>query len=482
MISCSIGDQRNQIRAEYIKIHRQSKDYFKQIVYNIVGKCDTGRSHNDIPRWSTEDWMWLKLNMVEVDSKPTEKPDKTVLLLSQFQATLRQYGIEHFKSAILYFQLLLLSLQFEHAIRFLDSNPQLNVEMMHFAVAMYYYGMLRLPTVPTHQIFVEDKNGPALLNFVRLLKTYVRSFQQSDPDVALHYLCLIQDESARNTAIKELILETEEFGVLVGQVELDGVRKKGFLDRFLERDKWTEIVKLAAQSCEENGRYEDAIKLYDIASMYDRVLLLLSKQLGRVLAMQGPERTKIVEMAQFVRTKHARALADASKHLQFERDVSDENRDAFLMLLGLVSFFDALWTGNVFKAVSEIEQLAFVPADKRDVDRCVLQFKTLSESVRRNFAEILLALMGCYVRMSQQRFDEGNVRSSCGASARRNYFCFADLLLKLFLRVSRWPSRSSRRQRRWCNSLAAFRLECRPTGTPSWCEWKSASRIGKHLN
>lgn len=401
---------KNQLRAEYVKIHRQSKDYYKQIVYNIVGKCDISRAHNDIPRCSTEDWMWLKLSMVHVDTKG-EKADKTVLTLSQFQASLRQYGIDHFKNPILYFQLLLLSLQFEHAIKFLDSVPQLAVEMMHFAIAIYYYGMLRLPTVSTHQLFLEDEAGQPKLNFLRLLKTYVRTFQQSDPDVALHYLCLIQDETARNTAIKELILETEEFAVLVGQSEADGSRKPGFLDKFLRPEKWVEVVTLAASSCEDKGRYEDAIKLYDIASMYDRVLLLLSKQLGRVLAVQGADRAKVVEMAQFVRAKTDHTLADQSQHRQFERLVARETEETFQMLLGLVAFFDAYWVGNAHRAVAEIEQLSFIPMDKRDVDRCVVQFKTLSESIRRNFAELLLGLMDCYVRLSlDQRFDEGNVR------------------------------------------------------------------------
>jgi nuclear pore complex protein Nup93 len=416
--------------------------------------------------------MWLKLNMVEVDGKPGDKTDKTVLTLSQFQATLRQYGIDHFKNPILYFQLLLLSLQFEHAIKFLDSNPQLSVEMMHFAVALYYYGLLRLPAVPTHQLFVDDDGGQPRLNFIRLLKSYVRAFQQSDPDVALHYLCLIQDESSRNVAIKELILETEEFNVLVGQIEIDGNRKPGFLDRFLRQDKWAEIVRLAAQSCEENGRYDDAIKLYDIAGMFGRVLLLLSKQIGRVLTTQGPERTKIVEMAQFVRAKYARAQADPSKHAQFSRDVTEESREAFSMLLCLVSFFEAYWAGNAYKAVAEIEQLSFVPSDKRDVDRCAVQFKTLSESVRRNFSEILLTLMDCYVRLSQQRFDESNV---CLIS---QITCRSDGFL-LFFFSFRWLNPLSQRPRRSWSSPAASLSEWHLNGTQNLFEWKYLSQTVK---
>jgi hypothetical protein len=45
------------------------------------------------------------------------------------------------------------------ALKYLDSNPDYHVEMVHFTLALYYYGCIHLPSAPTHQrtcIFLRD--------------------------------------------------------------------------------------------------------------------------------------------------------------------------------------------------------------------------------------------------------------------------------------------------------------------------------------
>lgn len=109
---CRLSDHsRSQLLEKYRLVSRQSRDYYKLIVHNLLGKCDPQKSHNEIHRWSTEDWMWLKLNMIStLDGDASSQH----LSLTQFQKTLRDYGPNHFNNPLLYFQVLLLSLQFEH--------------------------------------------------------------------------------------------------------------------------------------------------------------------------------------------------------------------------------------------------------------------------------------------------------------------------------------------------------------------------------
>jgi nuclear pore complex protein Nup93 len=111
---------RDQIVSEFRKITRQSKDPYRIIVYNIVGKCDPTKGHSDVPGWSTEDWMWLKLKMISTvnpSSSAQGASGSTSLSLPQLQQQLRTYGPDHFKNPLLYFQVLLMTLQFEY-VRF----------------------------------------------------------------------------------------------------------------------------------------------------------------------------------------------------------------------------------------------------------------------------------------------------------------------------------------------------------------------------
>jgi len=53
------------------------------------------------------------------------------------------------------------------------------------------------------------------------------------------------------------------------------------------RKQFQEIAQQAAASLEEMGMDEDAFDLYLLAKRYTRVLVILNRQLGRVLSMTG---------------------------------------------------------------------------------------------------------------------------------------------------------------------------------------------------
>jgi nuclear pore complex protein Nup93 len=59
-----------------------------------------------------------------------------------------KFGPDHFnakKHPLLYFQVLLITLQFEKSVEFLWGKGDYAVEAVHFATGLYYYGVLRVP-------------------------------------------------------------------------------------------------------------------------------------------------------------------------------------------------------------------------------------------------------------------------------------------------------------------------------------------------
>jgi hypothetical protein len=106
-----------------------------------------------------------------------------------------------------------------------------------------------------------------------MLRQYISIFASSDPVDALHYYCVIHQTeqidiskgkySLKEQNIKDLILETREFDILLG----DGNTKVGQVEELLGKEKAFSIAELAALECESNGRYEDAIRLFDLTKV-----------------------------------------------------------------------------------------------------------------------------------------------------------------------------------------------------------------------
>eukprot|EP00029_Vermamoeba_vermiformis_P006383 TRINITY_DN2483_c0_g1_i2.p1 TRINITY_DN2483_c0_g1~~TRINITY_DN2483_c0_g1_i2.p1 ORF type:complete len:833 (-),score=260.37 TRINITY_DN2483_c0_g1_i2:26-2524(-) len=388
-----------QILQEYRQL-RNDQDPYKSIVFNLLGRCDATKSYNAIRRWTTQDFMWFKLNMIT--SVEEVAPAVSVLSLPRLQSLLREYGPAHFNKdgqhPLLYFQILLLTQQFEVAIQYLESTGQFFVENLHFAHCLYYYGILRQPPTVASPLFGENNRLP-YCNFIKLLTQYVKSFMVTDSLAALHYLFLIQDEAIRNHAIKDLVLTTGDFDTLLGRTQPDGSRAEGDLEKFVTREQWQHIVELAANDSENNGKYEEAIKLYDLSQHYDKVMLLMNKCLGRVLVSSDDlsnlgnttalERSKLIELSNVLVEKYKRELSRP----EMMNKIDEHNMVTFKQLKALLAFFDYYNNGRYYEASELIKSLNIIPFNTKELEDKVNNFKTLSESIRRNFAEILLATM-----------------------------------------------------------------------------------------
>lgn len=82
-----------------------------------------------------------------------------------------------------------------------------------------------------------------------MLRQYVSGFAPEDAPYAVEYFLLVYPTSLRDNCIKDLLLETRQFDVILEKVG----------------DSAQSILQMAAASSESQGKYEDAIKLYQRA-------------------------------------------------------------------------------------------------------------------------------------------------------------------------------------------------------------------------
>lgn len=98
--------------------------------------------------------------------------------------------------------------------------------------------------------FDDPKQEIAQVNFARLLHRYTRSFVQSDPQEALHYIYLVclnadlpaplgQDQiDLCHNYVRELVMDTRKYAELLGDVRNDGTKIVRFVAVFLSFEVW----------------------------------------------------------------------------------------------------------------------------------------------------------------------------------------------------------------------------------------------------
>lgn len=117
---------------------------------------------------------------------------------------------------------------------------------------------------------------------------YTKHFEATDPKEALQYFYFLRSmkggksENLFMSCVGELVLESREFDLLLGQLMPDGSRSPGLVDKFGDLVDAGAIIQLVARDSEERGLLEDAVRLYDLASKHERVVELLNTLLSQV--------------------------------------------------------------------------------------------------------------------------------------------------------------------------------------------------------
>ncbi|XP_067934981.1 nuclear pore complex protein Nup93-like [Watersipora subatra] len=389
---------RNSVAKMRLQYRRQvcsSTDPFKRLMFCAIGCCDVTDAHSDVAE-KIDDFLWLRLTQIQSGSD-SPQDDAEVLRLPQLQKQLLEdFGEMHFQAQqrpLLYFQVLLLTGQFEAALEFLSRHDRLQAHAVHVALALYELNLLLLPTnIQTHLLSRDTSDSLPLrrLNLARLVMMYTRKFEATDPREALQYFYFLRnikshgsEKSLFTSCVSELVLETREFDMLLGRMERTGRRKPGAIDKFQSDTK--SIIETVAADTEKKGMFEEAVKLYDLAQSHEKALRLLSQLLSSHLSepsVSGSAKDRI----------HSLAL-DIAKRYKSYTDMSKQTSGTFYLLLDLALFFEQYHSEQMDKALDIIKQLKILPSTLDTVEQRVNSFKYYENEIRQALPDILLATM-----------------------------------------------------------------------------------------
>jgi nuclear pore complex protein Nup93 len=145
-------DMRTSMNNEYhgrLKVSPEdSLDPYRMACYKIVGRCELSRKVLDGIRTDEEDWLWLQFSLAREVTRAEEMAGE-VFGLAEIRETMADIGKRHFSQASdnpggfsLFFFMQILAGMYEQAIAWL--YPHNHITAVHFAIALDYYGLLRV--------------------------------------------------------------------------------------------------------------------------------------------------------------------------------------------------------------------------------------------------------------------------------------------------------------------------------------------------
>ncbi|KAG9101494.1 hypothetical protein FS749_006397 [Ceratobasidium sp. UAMH 11750] len=297
-------------------LHSPNADPFKVALFKLIGRLDPSRRAVRRATNTAEDWIWFQLAMVDEDEGNG---------LRELGRVLEGYGEKHFEGSGaakrgMWARVLMVCGLFEQAIAALYENPDHRIEAVHIAVALAYYGLLRVPSTSESSqvdILTAVPFQPPALNLALLITRYVKPFMTSDPKEAIQYAYCIslshdqgqnvgkeQVDYARELTRRIIVAAPAGWEDLVGGLRHDGTRYSGAVEHDMQLlhlknpEEYRDVIVLpAAQLCEQDHKPVAAIRLYNLAGKSNVVLSCLSRTLGDSLAdvNSGGETAKELE-------------------------------------------------------------------------------------------------------------------------------------------------------------------------------------------
>lgn len=354
-----------------------------------------------------EDYLWQRLCFIQRVAASSSAPD-SAYTVSRLAKSIQKFGPAHFEaskvpggeknySAFLYFEVLLVTQEFEKAIKYIASKGFL-LEAVHFAVALHHYGLLH-----TTSAYGMDEEDETNLDLVRLVRQYIHAFQRTDAPEAAEYVACLADPVAKKELFAELLLETRKFDVLAGFTNnTDGCRTRGVIDRLLRdepEDEIKELILNAARKAEGRGRPHDAFALLKSAGDIEGVIVLLNNQLSSTLAAPRLEREEWFRLAKDFAEKWMRFPWVQAVANKYARTAAI----AFQTLLNMSIFLEIFEKQQFEDAIRFVDELGVVPTeDANNLALCVDRFLAFDETVRQNFHILLLGYVECLVREAER--------------------------------------------------------------------------------
>jgi len=173
-------DMQSRINAEYQQRLRlapeNSIDPYRMACYKIVGRCDLSRKVLEGINTSLEDWIWLMVSLAREVTRADEAAGE-YFGLEDVRSTVEEIGQRHFSSpsenssayATFFFLQILVGL-FEKAVAWL--YPHNYVAAVHFAIALDYYGLLRVADFYTSEEKLRKSSLPKLSALINTISHF----------------------------------------------------------------------------------------------------------------------------------------------------------------------------------------------------------------------------------------------------------------------------------------------------------------------
>ena len=432
---------RDHWMGEYVTRFRNvvPDDPYRYALYRIMGRFDVTKKFPTPLVLSTENWLWLQLCLIsETPVGDSHAPALQSYTLQDLANKLEKYGEAHFDPKghrpLHYFQLLLLVGRFENAVAFLCSRPAYQVDAVHFAIALTYYGLLRVSSAaqaPSLDL-ISVSNHVSYIDLAKLLRRYISSFAQTSRRDALAYmsvLCLNADcpspvgpEQVErcHEQVQALLLDTPTSALvdLLGDIRSDNLMTRGLIeqagpllhlaDRSLLLSK---IVHVAAEQCVQEQRMTDAILLFNYAQERDTVMSVLNRELGALL-MEPADLSDWTAPLQegtlpLTSSTHIVLLARAVLANYEQQGHTSGQMDVCRTLLGLKQAASLYRSEQLTSALQVLESLHVLPLDtesRKDVvsiTRKAESFKLYDDSITMNFSDIVLMAMNLLYKLHQ---------------------------------------------------------------------------------
>ncbi|AMD22342.1 HGR003Wp [Eremothecium sinecaudum] len=389
-------------------------DPFRLAVYKIIGRCDLTRKNISTITLSVEDWMWVHFMLIK-DDIANDDPVYERYSLLDFQNIITTYGSASFSNN--YLQVLLLSGQYELAVQYAYSINELDA--VHLAIALADAKLLRVTDNVTDDEFSVTPNNERRVNFAKILGNYTKSFKFSDPRIAVEYLLLIalvddkKQVELAHEALRELVLETKEFTILLGKINRDGTRIPGIIEErqpllFLadKEDFLHKITEQAARRADEDGRVHDSLLLYQLSEEYDIVISIVNKLLSEMLSNTDLDQPLLKQDDNNETNPFliAKKLIDVYiKNLEISKKVHRKNKETCILLLKLVDIRRTYIARQYQNTLNQIEELDLLPSvDSSSPRKKAQEFRNLDECIIKNIPNLLIIAMSCVSNLIKQ--------------------------------------------------------------------------------
>lgn len=300
----------------------RSVDPYRLACYKIIGRCEVSNNREfEILTSSPEQFLWLQFNLAR-EMNRAEEAASQVFNLDSVRRSLIDIGERVFdvKSPQvanggfgMYFYMLTLCGLFEKAISYLYTFH--HVDAIHFAIALDFYGLLRVSDAQATDGNLLTYNTRELpqIKFGPMVALYTRDFRAANVVAAVDYFTLMclnadlpgetgkQQAALCHEALRELVLESREFAQLLGDIRSDGRRIKGSIEERLSllalddtSDFMRAVTTQAASVADDNGRTTDAVLLYHLADEHNKVLSIVVRAAGEAVAIPiGQEQMRL---------------------------------------------------------------------------------------------------------------------------------------------------------------------------------------------